>query len=84
MLKTIIAAASLVFLASAYSAQAATYNIAAWPADLDKVPCDAWKHNDDGSWTQTGTIIAGNATLTGNTVKGGKESKMLDAKCGKH
>ena len=33
---------------------AETYNIQVWPDDLDKVPCEAWKKNPDGSLTQTG------------------------------
>jgi hypothetical protein len=37
------------FLGSTGSVSAA---IQSWPQDLNKVPCDAWRHNSDGSWTE--------------------------------
>lgn len=51
---------------------------------LSSVPCDAWKRNADGSWTQVAAITMkpSGTTMSGNTFKGGGEQKELDAKCG--
>jgi hypothetical protein len=49
--------AAIVALALGGVANAEIYNIQVWPDDLDKVPCEAWKKNADGSVTQTGTIV---------------------------
>jgi hypothetical protein len=46
--------AALIFIASLSSVSAATYTIQKWPQDLNKVPCDAWKHNSDGTWVEVG------------------------------
>lgn len=74
-------AAALIFVGSLSSASAATYTTQNWPQDLNKVPCDAWKHNSDGTWVEVGTIVVrGNAT-SGMTFKDTDESKILDAKC---
>lgn len=59
-------------------ARADTIHIQNWPVDLNKVPCDAWKTNPDGSVTQTGTIIADDQglTLTKNTFRGVDAEKI--------
>jgi hypothetical protein len=62
-------------------AAAATYAIQNWPQDLNKVPCDAWKHNSDGSWTEVGTIVVNGHDTSGMTFKDTDEAKILDAKC---
>lgn len=72
---------ALIFVAPLNSASAATYTIQNWPQDLDKVPCDAWKHNSDGTWVEVGTIIVGRNVTSGMTFKDTDESKLLDAKC---
>jgi hypothetical protein len=67
-------------------AQAETIHIQNWPADLDKVPCSAWKINPDGTVTQTGTIIVDNPklTLTHNTFTPDRlETKIVKNLCGK-
>jgi len=37
----------------------ATYRAANWGDAINTVPCDAFRKNNDGTWTQTGTIILG-------------------------
>jgi hypothetical protein len=71
--------AALTFVASLSSASAATYTIQHWPQDLNKVPCDAWKHNSDGMWVEVGTIIVGKNATSGMAFKDTDESKLLDA-----
>ena len=72
---------ALIFVASSSAASAATYTIQNWPQDLNKVPCDAWKHNDDGTWVEVGTIVVNGTATTGMTFKDTDEAKLLDAKC---
>jgi hypothetical protein len=84
-MKKSLALASILSLGSVLgsdSATAATYAIDRWPQDIEKVPCDAWKHNADGSWTQTRTIMVGKNQMIGSTFREDKVSALLDAKCG--
>ncbi len=62
-------------------AAAATYSIQNWPQDINKVPCDAWKHNNDGTWVEVGTIVVNGHPTSGMTFKDTDEAKILDAKC---
>lgn len=73
--------AALILIGSISAASAATYTIQNWPQDLNKVPCDAWKHNSDGSWTEVATIVVGKNPTSGMTFKDTDEAKLLDAKC---
>jgi hypothetical protein len=67
-----------------YPARFATYIISSYPAGLAEVPCDAFKKNPDGSWTQVATLIAGGALIpAGNTFKNTAESRIIDKKCDK-
>jgi hypothetical protein len=76
--------AAVVTLALGGIAKAETYNIQVWPDDLDKVPCEAWKKNPDGSLTQTGTIVVGNShsVITGNTFTDAATIRVVEKKCG--
>ena len=57
-------------LVISYGASAATYTISSYPAGLAEVPCEAFKKNADGSWTQVATLIAGGALIpAGNNFK---------------
>jgi hypothetical protein len=76
-----ICVAALVLIGLLSPASAATYTIQNWPQDLSKVPCDAWKHNSDGTWVEVGTIIVNGNATTGMTFKDTDEAKLLDAKC---
>jgi len=59
-----------------YGASAATYTISSYPAGLAEVPCDAFKKNPDGSWTQVAILIAGGALIpAGNNFKNTAESR---------
>ena len=44
--------------------------------------CAEWKRNQDGSWSSTGALLVGTETLNEVTLRGAKETKVLDAKCG--
>ncbi len=83
MSRVLILATCLVAVAAVASAQT-TYTIRAWPDDIASLPCDAFKKNPDGSWTQVAIIVVqtGNLQLEGMTFKGGREGQMLDQKCG--
>jgi hypothetical protein len=57
-------------LVISYGASAATYTISSYPAGLAEVPCEAFKKNPDGSWTQVAILIAGGALIpAGNNFK---------------
>jgi hypothetical protein len=76
----IIAATLLVI---SFTAQAAgTYAISSYPAGLAEVPCDAFKKNLDGSWTQVAILIAGGALIpAGNDFKNTAETRIIEKKC---
>jgi hypothetical protein len=73
--------AAPILVASLSAASAATYTVQNWPQDLNKVPCDAWKYNSDGTWEEVGTIVVNGNATTGMTFKDTDEAKLLDAKC---
>jgi hypothetical protein len=67
-----------------YGASAATYTISSYPAGLAEVPCNAFKKNPDGSWTQVAILIAGGALIpAGNNFKNTAESRIIEKKCDK-
>jgi hypothetical protein len=76
--------AAVMTLALVGIVNAETYNIQVWPDDLDKVPCEAWKKNPDGSLTQTGTIVVANShsVITGNTFTDAPTIRVVEKKCG--
>lgn len=74
----------VVTLVISYGASAATYAISSYPAGLAEVPCDAFKKNPDGSWTQVAILIAGGALIpAGNNFKNTAESRIIEKKCDK-
>jgi hypothetical protein len=67
-----------------YAARAATYTISSYPAGLAEIPCDAFKKNPDGSWTQVATLIAGGALIpAGGNFKDTAEARIIEKKCDK-
>ena len=77
----LITVASLVI---SYGASAATYTISSYPAGLAEVPCEAFKKNPDGSWTQVAILIAGGTLIpAGNNFKNTAESRIIEKKCDK-
>jgi hypothetical protein len=44
--------------------------------------CAEWKRNEDGSWTSIGPLLVGTDTLNDVTLRGAKETKILEEKCG--
>jgi hypothetical protein len=76
---SLIIAATL--LAVSFTARAEmTYTITSYPADL---PCDAFKKNPDGSWTQVAPLIAGGALIVGLNFKNTNETRIIESKCDK-
>ena len=64
--------------------RAATYTISSYPAGLADLPCDAFKKNADGSWTQVATLIAGGALIpAGSNFKNTAETRIIEKKCDK-
>ena len=71
-------------LVISYGASAATYTISSYPAGLAEVPCEAFKKNPDGSWTQVAVLIAGGTLIpAGNNFKNTAESRIIEKKCDK-
>jgi hypothetical protein len=46
-----------------------------------QLSCAEWKRNPDGSWTSIGAILVGTETLNEVTLRGAKETSVLEAKC---
>jgi hypothetical protein len=46
-----------------------------------QLSCAEWKRGPDGSWTSIGALLVGTETMT-VTLRGPKETKVLEAKCG--
>jgi hypothetical protein len=81
-----IGAFLIIFATSTLSdpARSATYTITSYPAGLADLPCDAFKKNPDGSWTQVATLIAGGALIpAGNIFKNTAETRIIEKKCNK-
>ena len=71
-------------LAVSFAARAEmTYTITSYPAGLADLPCDAFKKNPDGSWTQVAILIAGGALIVGLNFKDTKETRIIESKCDK-
>src|ERR1700744_1208712 len=43
--------------------------------------CAEWKRNQDGSWTSTGPLLVGTDTVKDVTLRGAKETNVLETKC---
>jgi hypothetical protein len=46
-----------------------------------QLSCAEWKHNQDGSWSSIGPLLVGTETLNNVTLRGAKETKVLEDKC---
>lgn len=75
---------AVAFLIAAFvfsAAGAQTYNLKEGDK-LTALPCEAWKKNSDGSWTQIGTAVyPDGAKIGSNIFKNTQETKELEAKC---
>ena len=78
----VLIAATLLAVSFAASAEM-TYTITSYPAGLADLPCDAFKKNPDGSWTQVAILIAGGALIVGLNFKNTKETRIIESKCDK-
>ena len=80
----ILLLAAATWLAVSFAARAEmTYTITSYPAGLADLPCDAFKKNPDGSWTQVAILIAGGALIVGLNFKNTKETRIIESKCDK-
>ena len=71
-------------LAGSFAARAeTTYSITSYPDGLADLPCDAFKKNPDGSWTQVAILVAGGALIVGLHLKDTKEPRIIESKCDK-
>jgi hypothetical protein len=61
-----------------------TYTITSYPAGLADLPCEAFKKNPDGSWTQVAIIIGGGALIVGLHFKNTTETRIIESKCDKN
>ena len=78
----LITAATLLVIS--FTARAATYTITSYPAGLADLPCDAFKKNPDGSWTQVAVLIGGGALIVGPYFKNTTETRIIESKCDKN
>jgi hypothetical protein len=46
-----------------------------------QLSCAEWKRNQDGSWSSIGAMLVGTETVTVVTLRGAKETKILEEKC---
>jgi hypothetical protein len=70
------------WLPASFAARAeVTYTITSYPAGLADLPCDAFKKNPDGSWTQVAVLIAGGALIVGLHFKNTNETRIIESKC---
>ena len=79
----LLVAAAWLAICVAARAEAA-YTITSYPAGLADLPCDAFKKNPDGSWTQAAVIVAGGALIVGLHFKDTKETRIIESKCDKN
>ena len=69
-------------LAIPFAARAeTTYSITSYPAGLADLPCDPFKKNPDGSWTQVAILVAGGALIVGLDFKNTSETRIIESKC---
>jgi hypothetical protein len=69
-------------LAGSFAARAGTtYSITSYPDGLADLPCDAFKKNPDGSWTQVAILIAGGALIVGLNFKDTNETRIIESHC---
>jgi hypothetical protein len=70
------------WLVASFGARAEiTYTITSYPAGLADLPCDAFKKNPDGSWTQVAILIAGGALIVGLHFKNTNETRIIESRC---
>jgi hypothetical protein len=43
--------------------------------------CAEWKRNQDGSWTNASPLLVGTDTVNSVTLRGAKETSVLETKC---
>jgi hypothetical protein len=46
-----------------------------------QLSCAEWKRNHDGTWTSTGPLLVGTETVNEVTLRGAKETNVLETKC---
>jgi hypothetical protein len=74
-------AALMSTVASAGASQ--VYVLDNWPADIDNIPCSAWKKSADGTWVLDGRVKVGSSEIENVVVKGDAAAHMLEKRCGR-
>jgi hypothetical protein len=69
--------------ASAQQVAPKVYDSKSYPNDISNVPCDAFRNNGDGSWTERATPSTSNRFLFQGSVYSGAMAKHLERRCGR-
>jgi hypothetical protein len=78
----LIAAATFLATAASVRADEQVYVVKDWPADIDNIPCSAWKKSPDGTWVLNGAVKLGSEVLENVGVKGDAAARMVERLCG--
>jgi hypothetical protein len=79
----IAAAAALTAMVSCARADEQIYDLENWPADIDNIPCSAWKKSPDGTWVLHARVKIGGSELANVAVKGDAAARKVERLCGK-
>jgi hypothetical protein len=82
MAKFVIAAAAFIAVVASAWADAPVYVLDNWPADIDNIPCSAWKKSPDGTWVLNATVKIGASELSNVAVKGDAAARKVERLCG--
>jgi hypothetical protein len=78
----ITAAAAFAVTVGSARADAPVYVLDNWPADIDQIPCSAWKKTADGTWALNARVKVGASELTNVGVKGDAAARKVERLCG--
>ena len=83
---SLLLAAAIAFLPIAAARPASAeepYVVEHWPADLDTIPCSAWRKTSDGTWALVNASIkVGASVLSHVGFKGDTEARLIERTCG--
>ncbi len=78
----IAAAAAFIAMVASARADAPTYVLDNWPADIDQIPCSAWQKSPDGTWVLNARVKVGASELENVAVKGDAAARKVERLCG--
>ena len=76
------AAAAFIAMVASARADAPTYVLDNWPADIDQIPCSAWQKSPDGTWVLRARVKVGASELENVAVKGDAAARKVERMCG--